>query len=258
MNCNNQINLLKRWCEEKSNIYYEHYHTSGISNIRYFTTSEIAFKLSMLIDHDFENNEDFQSHIKNLLDIHFDYSLKNPINTTAKYMIEKIQNDFLEYANQIIYTENDDTPNNSIYERVIINEEAAEIISQINQHWGYENDSYWFPLMGEEPQKVSDKFFIMKKYLTPHWETIKSHIFHHNSHIYSYGESAYDLEFCIETTDIDNITLEEWSYTDKDFSWFIYFSHEDTVSFAGTIVPVIKEILISEKTHWNCFEYPDN
>ncbi len=37
-----------------------------------------------------------------------------------------------------------------------------------------------------------------------------------------------------------------------------YFSHEDAVSFAGAIVPIIKEILVAEKDHWNRYEYPDN
>ena len=44
-------------------------------------------------------------------------------------------------------------------------------------------------------------------------------------------------------------------YTDKDFSWAIYFSHENTVAFAGTIVPKVKEMMSKEKEHWNKFEW---
>ena len=44
-------------------------------------------------------------------------------------------------------------------------------------------------------------------------------------------------------------------YTDKDFSWAIYFSHENTVAFAGSIVPTVKELLANEKEHWDKFEW---
>lgn len=47
----------------------------------------------------------------------------------------------------------------------------------------------------------------------------------------------------------------ETIYTDKDFSWAIYFSHEDTVAFAGSIVPKAKELLSTKKEYWNKFEW---
>ena len=47
----------------------------------------------------------------------------------------------------------------------------------------------------------------------------------------------------------------ETIYTDKDFSWAIYFFHEDTVAFAGSIVPKAKELLSTKKEYWNRFEW---
>ena len=38
----------------------------------------------------------------------------------------------------------------------------------------------------------------------------------------------------------------------------VYFSHEETVSFAGAIVPKIKEVLKAEKEHWNRFEWQND
>ena len=46
----------------------------------------------------------------------------------------------------------------------------------------------------------------------------------------------------------------ETIYTDKFFSWAIYFSHENTVSFAGSIVPMAKILLSNEISHWDKFE----
>ena len=43
----------------------------------------------------------------------------------------------------------------------------------------------------------------------------------------------------------------EVAYTDKDFRWLIYFSHEGTVTFAGSFVPQVKNILRNETAHWN-------
>ena len=60
---------------------------------------------------------------------------------------------------------------------------------------------------------------------------------------------------CIETVELNEYSGCETIYTDKDFSWAIYFSHENTVAFAGSIVPKIKELLSNESEHWNKFEW---
>jgi hypothetical protein len=49
----------------------------------------------------------------------------------------------------------------------------------------------------------------------------------------------------------------ETAYCPKDFSWIIYYSHENTVTFAGTIVPQIKKLLRSEQAYWNRFDWSD-
>lgn len=259
MNYNIHLHHLREWCKQKTSDYYNDYLKSHGSSLylKYLFTVETEFKLSQLVDHDFENNSSFYEHIVAMIDIHYDFSLKSNLSQTESYMINKMKQEFLLYVQQLLTKEHYKIPSDFQYERVITGDEADAIISKINSHWEYYNDSYWFPLMGEKPQSVSEKFFIMKKYVIPYWNDICNYIFKENSHIYSYGESFYDIKFCIETATIDNIEHEEWSYTDKYFNWFIYFSHESTVSFAGTIVPYIKEILQKEKEHWNRYEYPE-
>ena len=46
----------------------------------------------------------------------------------------------------------------------------------------------------------------------------------------------------------------ETIYTDQQFTWAIYYSHENTVSFAGSIVPKVKDLLLPVKDHWDKFE----
>jgi len=75
-------------------------------------------------------------------------------------------------------------------------------------------------------------------------------------HIYEYGEwyHAYPPH-CLETVEFEGDFGCETIYTDKDFTWAVYFSHENTVTFAGTIVPFAKKLLSEEKEHWNRFEW---
>ena len=45
------------------------------------------------------------------------------------------------------------------------------------------------------------------------------------------------------------------SYNNEDFTWAIWLSQEDTVAFAGAIIPKVKALLIQEEAHWNKFEW---
>lgn len=259
MNYNIHLYHLKKWCKQKANDYYIDYSNSHGSSLylKYLFAVETEFKLLQLVDHDFENDSSFYEAIVAMMDIHYDFSLKNNLTRIKGYMINKVKQEFLLFVQQLLAEKNPKIPSDFQYERVITDNEADNIISEINSHWKYYNNSYWFPLMGEEPQSVSDKFFIMKKYIVPYWNDICSYIFKENSRIYSYGESFYDIKFCIETSTIDNTEHQEWIYTDKCFKWFIYFSHENTVSFAGSIIPDIKEILQKEKEHLDHYECPE-
>ncbi|MGM9597323.1 MAG: hypothetical protein ACI3XO_05870 [Eubacteriales bacterium] len=238
MNCNNIIGALRHWCYEKSNIYYSDYEKSkGITYIRNFAINELGFKLSMLVDRDFLSLTDFESTVMNLLDIHYDYTLKNPPNNVAEYMMKKISNEFCEYLHQIV-TGNFSIPNDpSQYEKVIVGEEAEKIIKRIQEVWQYNTDD-----------------FIMFEYLEPYWNSIFDLIGLPHKHIYSYGTSVYDITFCIETARMQTERYCDRVYTDKNFTWFIFFCHEGTVHFSGSIVEDIKKILSEEKEHWNKYE----
>lgn len=108
--------------------------------------------------------------------------------------------------------------------------------------------------MGDETRNVSDQFFVMFDYLEPYLEQLQQLIGLPHTHIYCYGESHLYPEHCLETVELSEYSGCETIYTDKNFTWAIYYSHENTVSFAGSIVPKIKELLLPVKDHWNKFE----
>ena len=51
--------------------------------------------------------------------------------------------------------------------------------------------------------------------------------------------------------DITGYGGNECAYLPKDLSWIIYFSHEGTVTFAGSILSAVRELLAGEREHWN-------
>ena len=54
------------------------------------------------------------------------------------------------------------------YARAIVGAEATALQDKFRSVWGYVNTSYWFPLMGDEPKEISEKFFIMFDYFEPY------------------------------------------------------------------------------------------
>ena len=252
---NNLINHLKLWCEDKADIYQRAYQENkGILYIGYQLAYELEFKLLTLIDKPFESKNDFKSDVLNLIDVHYEDSILNPQNSLVNYIVEKINKEFLDFLEEILSKE-ELTVVNVPYERIIVGLEASDLQEKFCSVWGYVNTSYWFPLVGDEPKEVSEKFFIMLDYFEPYIKQFEQMIGFPQTHLYGYGENDFRPPNCIETAKLVEYGGLEMIYTDKDFSWAIYFSHENTVAFAGAIVPKVKELMSKEKEHWNKFEW---
>lgn len=251
---NNIINHLKLWCNDKANIYQRAYQeNNGILHVGYQLAYELKFKLLTLIDKPFESKEDFKNEVLTLIDVHYEPSILNPQNNLVNHIVEKINQEFRDFLEEILSEENLAVVNIP-YERIIVGLEASELQEKFRSVWEYVNTSYWFPLMGDEPKEVPDKFFVMFDYFEPYIKQFEQIIGLPQTHIYKYGENDFRPHNCIETVEMNEYCGSEIIYTDKDFSWAVYFSHENTVAFAGVIVPQIKELLFKEKEHWNKFE----
>ena len=252
---NNIINHLKLWCENKADVYQRAYQENrGILYVGYQLAYELEFKLLTLIDKPFESKKDFKNEVLNLIDIHYEDSILNPQNSLVNYIVEKINQEFCDFLEEIL-SEEDLAVVNIPYKRIIVGSEASALQDKFCSVWGYVNTSYWFPLVGDEPEEVSEKFFIMFDYFEPYIKQFEQMIGFPQTHLYGYGENDFRPSNCTETAELVEYGGLEMIYTDKDFSWAIYFSHENTVAFAGTIVPKVKEMMSKEKEHWNKFEW---
>ena len=252
---NNIINHLKLWCRNKAEAYHKAYgQHGGVTYVGYQVAYELEFKLSTLIDKSFGCMEDFKKEVVNLIDIHYEPTVFKPQNSLAKHIIDKTKREFCEFFEDLFSKSETLTLADIPYTRAIVGAEATALQDKFRSVWGYVNTSYWFPLMGDEPKEVSEKFFIMFDYIEPYMKQLEQIIGLPQTHLYSYGESCFRPQNCIETVELIEYGGCETIYTDKDFSWAIYFSHENTVAFAGTIVPKIKEMLSNETEHWNKFE----
>lgn len=252
---NNIINYLKCWCMNKAEIYQKIYGAhGGMTYVGYLIAYELEFKLSTLIDKSFESIEDFEREVLNLINVHYEPSVLAPQNCLAQHIIDKSNREFYEFLEEILAQKESLALADIPYTRVIVGPEATALQEKFHSVWGYVNTSYWFPLMGDEPKIVSEKFFVMFDYFKPYIKPLEQIIGLPQTHLYSYGESDFRPQNCIETVEFVEYGGHETIYTDKDFSWAIYFSHENTVAFAGSIVPKVKELLFKEKEHWDKFE----
>ena len=256
MTFNNILNHLKLWCKNKAEAYQKVYGAhGGITYVGYLIAYELEFKLSTLIDKSFEDIEDFKREVLILVDVHYEPSILKPQNSLVQHIIDKMYKEFCEFLEEVLSQQESLSLSDMPYMRVIIGSEANALQDKFRLVWGYVNTSYWFPLMGDEPKEISEKFFIMYDYFEPYMKQVEQIIGLPKTHIYSYGEDVSRPPNCLETVEIIECGGCETIYTDKDFTWAIYFSHENTVAFAGSIVPKNKELLSNESEHWNKFEW---
>lgn len=256
---NTVIDHLRQWCVSKAEYHLKRYtNYGGIAYVGYMVAYEQEFKLSTLIDKSFENAEVLKKEIMNLIDVHYEPAVISPENRIAEHIIDKTNREFCECLEKVLSEYKSLTSVDIPYKRVILGSEAAAIKDKFRLIWQYVNTTYWFPLIGDEPIEIKDKFFIMFDRFEPYMTKILQIIGLPHKHIYCYGESDFRPEHCIETSELIEYGGCETIYTDKDFSWAIYFSHEFTVSFAGSIVPKVQQLLLKEKSHWDKFEWKQN
>ena len=255
MTFNNTINHLRLWCENKAEAYQKVYGAhGGITYVGYLIAYELEFKLLTLIDKPFADVEEFKREVLILVDVHYEPSILEPQNSLVQHIIDKTNKEFGEFLEETLSKQEYLSLTDMPYMRIIVGSEANALQDKFHSVWGYVNTSYWFPLLGDEPKEISEKFFIMYDYFEPYMKQVEQIIGLPQTHIYSYGEDGSRPPNCIETVEIIEYGGCETIYTDTDFTWAIYFSHENTVAFAGSIVPKIKELLSNESEHWNKFE----
>ena len=137
------------------------------------------------------------------------------------------------------------------YYRVINGEERERLEYTILEKWDYDPVHYWYPLRGGFDEK---KLFFPADRLEPYLVRLRRLLGLPDRHIYEYGEGCGESSQLALVDDIYGYGGFECMCLPEDLSWAVYFSHEDTVTFAGSILGAVKELLADEREHWNKWE----
>ena len=251
MTYNNIINHLKIWCRNNKKGYKKFLRKTYINSL---IADKLEFKLSTLIDVPFDDVDSLKRELTYYIDTQCRPAVLNPENRFEKNVINKTVQDFCIYMDDILSRCDELDTAEIPYERMIIGVEAVLLRNKFYSVWKYGDSAYWYPLEKDNTESV-EKLFIMSGYFAPYIQQFKQMIGLPETHLYCFGEDFISTRNYVETNDLDEYYGSEMFYTNKNFSWAIYFSHENTVTFAGSIVPKVKELLSNEKVHWNDFEW---
>ena len=251
MTFNNTINYLKKWCIDHRKPYKKFLKVSYAgSNV----ADHMQLALSTILEKPFENIEDFKKEILYFVDVIQKDNMAKARDRFAKKVITETVANFLTFLDEAI-TQNDTIDTVDIpYVRMIIGDEAVALKEKLYSVWGLTLYGHWYPLDAIDVENF-EKFFIMHKHFSPYEKQFEQMVGLPDTHLYCYDSCFRRQQYYVETNSLDEFYEPERFYTDKDFTWAIHFSHESTVSFAGSIVPKMKELLANEKEYWNVLEW---
>ena len=250
---NNVTNTLRNWCNEMTEHYADLYLQErartgqSVRFLSYHVTAELSYKLGTVVDKYYPSFEAYRNAVLDLVSLRIDCILSKKFDENEASYIRSAESAFRDYLDTV----SPDCPSPKMpYDRIIWGTEADSIAEQFMKVWQYDTN-YWYPLNGMADE---DKLFIHPKRLKPYFDQINQLVGLPQNRIYRYGEAWYDRPHCAEVDKLEDFSGCEMAYCPKDFSWIIYYSHEYTVTFAGSILPQIKEILSAEQVYWNRFD----
>ncbi len=245
---NNVIDTLRLYCRELSARYaeeYEEQYRKSECFYRYLVVDEIEARLCTLVDEEFPDFGEFCGLVRGIPENYADPRLENPSPEALEY-IREAERAFLALLEMVKPDcEGAELP----YFRYLTGPERQVVIDRFRKKWNYIPHKYWYPMTGEEIRE--DRLFLHADYAEEYWPEIERLLGLPENHIYSYGECILPGLDCAEEAELVGYGGLENACCDKDFSWIIYFSHEETVTFAGSILPQIQRILAPEQARWN-------
>jgi hypothetical protein len=162
-------------------------------------------------------------------------------------IVEKTQNEEREkLCNYIIQLTTADLEKIEplFYRRVLSKTENEDFREKLKEHWNV--NGYWFPLAQEKP-KNAEAFIathFQKDFELEKFRLILAEI--GTEKVFEISES--DINYEMEISVFEPIYCgSECFWFDEKFEWLIYASHENSITFAGSILPKIK-------SHWANWE----
>ncbi|MCQ2430174.1 MAG: hypothetical protein MJ192_07585 [Clostridia bacterium] len=213
---------------------------------------ELEHGLCTLTDRGFVSADGFRSEVLRILyahdPVHF---LVRPKNKSEEFRISKIRNVFAAQLDRVLAGEIDGDMPVLPYRRVLTGDEAKEVREKFTSVWHYDG-SYWYPLSDCLPDGMGEHaFYLPEDHVMPHWDALMTLLGLPERPVYKAKEYDPDGLFYELTGEMTSCGFTESAYSGADFSWLIYFSHEGTVSFAGSIAEAAKELLRDEAAYFN-------
>lgn len=252
MNCNNIVNMARQYCIERSAQYKQQYFKAGMTGFvfyKYLATDELLYWVETLIDKDFDNDDTCVRALISFTNHFTSDSLTSPPNALAKKYVNDEKQNYIGYVSKLT---SNCRPISLPYSRTITGEEKIHIREKLAERWNYHVGSYWDPL--NETTK-DETLFIMHKYMAQHQQDLSKSILNVYGWIFRYGEGFIERYECVQADWLNfEYSGRETIYTNRDTTWVIYLSHEGTVTFAGEILPNVKNILSDQQSKWNKFD----
>lgn len=250
MKFNHVIDTLRQFCLEKAAAYAEEYEQrGGLYFYRYLVMNELHVKLCTLVDREFSNFGACLAAVKALIPGHLNSTLQNP-SPVAEHFIREAEAAFRKRLESL----RPDCPAPKIpYLRHLTGEEAECMAARFREKWDYVPQNYWYPMDGQKIRE--DRLFLSADYVEDYWEALEKLLGLPGTHVFCLNESNYPGgPACMEMVELIGYGGLENACCDRGFSWIVYFSHENTVTFAGSILPQVRRLLAAEREHWNRWE----
>jgi len=246
MNINKKIFLLARnYCHDNFCYWYDKYQNKRFNNdypnaytdkdydlfSRYIKLRSILKGLDLLTGWKYKT---LNSCVQSLLEA-ADYQENLLCNqTTSNAEAAAIMDEKRKYQEFILSLSESDLMKASVkniaYKKKLGKHEAEKVRKELHVKWNYNGD-YWCPLIGVEPIKT---LFLMKKNIIPFKKDIIDKVMHISKRrYYEIEETGDDYKYSIHSFDLD---LYETICCDNTFSWVVYGSHENTISFGGELL----------------------
>lgn len=162
---------------------------------------------------------------------------------------EKVQNEEREKLCEFINNLNEidlEKVKPLFYRKVLSEKESESLRKKLSERWSV--DGYWFPLSVDKPENteafIADHFendFGFEKLRQIVSELKIKRVFEVNE-----NNINYEIEISVFEPYYSG---SEGFWFDESFDWLIYASHENSITFAGSILPKIKESWISWQNH---------
>lgn len=171
---------------------------------------------------------------------------QNPI---AKKAMAEERTKFIEFINSRT-TENISQVKPMPYRHRLTDQEMILVRKQLADVWNYDGD-YWNPL---DDKCSKETVFVTEDNLTEddNRKIVEFIVANSSKRLFVVTEDRIDYEIELDSFNLD---LYETIVTDKSFSWVIYGSHEDTLTFGGTeLVDFIKTLFSDRQEKLNKWE----